>query len=162
MTKKKGSVKPRWQIKLKESGYKLTTPREIILDILNNTSEHLSAEEIYFEVCKVYPNIGLATVYRTLELLVRIDFIFKFDFGDGRARYELKEGPEGPRPHHHLVCVNCNRVIDYTSSVNEVIALRKIIEKGLSKKYHFKISNHFFRFDGLCDKCQEGKSRKGI
>lgn len=160
MTRNKSSFTPLWQIKLKEWGYKLTTPREIILDLLNKTSEHLSAEEIFLDVCRIYPNIGLATVYRTLELLVRIGLVFKFDFGDGRARYELKEGPEGPRPHHHLVCTNCNRVIDYSGSVNEVIELRKKIEKGLSKKYHFKILNHFFRFDGLCERCQKEKEGK--
>jgi len=163
MTRNKNRFTPLGQIKLKELGYKLTTPREIILDLLNKTSEHLSAEEIYHEVSRICPHIGLATVYRTLELLVRIGLVFKFDFGDGRARYELKEGPEGPRPHHHLVCTYCNRVIDYTGSVNEVIELRKRIEKGLSKKYHFKILNHFFRFDGLCEGCQkkkEGESNK--
>ena len=160
MTKEKMNGLHWCQNKIKDSGYKLTMPREIILDVLKKTSDHLSAEEIYQTVYQVYPDIGLATVYRTLELLVRIGLLLKFDFGDGRARYELKEGPKSDIPHHHLVCTYCSRVIDYSDSVNEFIDLRRKIEKELSKKYQFKILNHFFRFDGICDKCQRGEAGK--
>ncbi|KPK73225.1 ferric uptake regulation protein [candidate division WOR_3 bacterium SM23_60] len=144
-----------WHSRFRGCGYRITVPREAILDALSKTSEHLSAEDIYLEVHKVYPNIGLTTIYRTLELLVHIGLVFKFDFGDGRARYELSEGPKGKRHHHHLVCTNCGRVIDYTDFIDEEIELLGRTEKGLSQKFDFRITEHVIQFYGLCDQCRQ-------
>jgi Fur family ferric uptake transcriptional regulator len=149
-----GAGPPWLQGKFRGCGYRLTVPRQAILDVLSKTTKHLSAEDIYLEVHKVYPAIGLTTVYRTLELLVQTGMVFKFDFGDGRARYELSEGPQRIGHHHHLVCTGCGRIVDYTDFINEEIELLKQTEKGLSKKYKFKITNHLIQFYGLCDKCK--------
>ncbi|NWF75626.1 MAG: transcriptional repressor [Nitrospirae bacterium] len=149
-----GTGPPWLQGKFRGCGYRLTMPRQIILDVLSKTTDHLSAEEIYMTVHKVYPAIGLTTVYRTLELLVQMGLVFKFDFGDGRARYELSEGPKSIGHHHHLICTGCRRIIDYTDFIDEEIELLKRTEKGLSKKYNFKISNHLIQFYGLCEKCK--------
>lgn len=133
----------------------MTVPRHAILDILSKTSKHVSAEDVYIAVHRAYPSVGLTTVYRTLELLVKMGLVFKFDFGDGRARYELSEGPKGARHHHHLVCTDCGRAIDYTDFIDEEVELLNQTEKGLSKKYNFEITNHLIQFYGLCDKCRE-------
>ena len=143
-----------WRHRFDGHGYRLTVPREAILDVLHSTTDHLSAEDIYFIVHKAYPNIGLTTVYRTLELLVRMGLVFKFDFGDDRSRYELSEGPKGQR-HHHLVCKRCGRVIDYTDFIEDELELVKRTEKGLSQKFGFKITNHVIQFCGLCANCQK-------
>ncbi|MEW6571415.1 MAG: Fur family transcriptional regulator [Nitrospirota bacterium] len=148
-----GTGPPWWHGKIKGCGYRLTAPRQAILDVLSKTSKHPSAEEVYLEVHKVYPAIGLTTVYRTLELLVQAGMVYKFDFGDGRARYELSEGPKNIGHHHHLVCTGCGRIIDYTDFIDEEIELLKRTEKGLSKKYNFRIKNHLIQFYGLCEKC---------
>ncbi|MDD5084818.1 MAG: transcriptional repressor [Candidatus Omnitrophica bacterium] len=132
-------------------------PREAILSTLGKASKHLSAEEIYLAVHKIYPNIGLTTVYRNLELLIGTGLVNKFDFGDGRARYELSEGPMGARHHHHLICTNCGRVIDYTDFINEEVELLKKTERGLSKKYDFRIAGHLIQFHGLCNRCKGKK-----
>ena len=143
-----------WHGRFRGCGYRVTVPREAILDVLSRTSKHLSAEEIYMSVHKIYPNVGLTTVYRTLELLVQMGLVFKFDFGDGRARYELSMGPKGIRHHHHLICTNCGRVIDYTDFIDEEIELLNQTEKGLSKKHDFEINNHLIQFYGLCNGCK--------
>lgn len=143
-----------WQGRFRGCGYRMTIPRQAILDALSATSEHLSAEDVYITVHKLYPHIGLTTVYRTLELMVNMGLVFKLDFGDRRARYELSMGPKGIRHHHHLVCTNCGRVIDYTDFIDEEKELLGQTEKGLSKKFNFKITNHLIQFYGLCDKCQ--------
>jgi len=148
-----GTGPPWWNGKFKGCGYRLTIPRRIILDVLSNTNEHLSAEEIYMKVHEVYPAIGLTTVYRTLELLTRAGIVYKFDFGDGRARYELSDSPKGKGHHHHLVCTGCGRIIDYTDFIDDEIELLNRTEKGLSEKYHFKITNHLIQFYGLCEDC---------
>lgn len=143
---------PWWHRRFRGLGYRLTVPRRAILTVLSRTSKHLSAEDIYHTVHKVYPAIGLTTVYRTLELLVQMGLVFKFDFGDGRSRYELATGPN-VKHHHHLVCTNCGRIIDYSELINEEVKLLSQVEKTLSKKYSFRINNHQIYFLGLCDRC---------
>jgi Fur family ferric uptake transcriptional regulator len=145
-----------WHSRFRGHGYRITIPREAILGVLSKTSEHLSAEDIYLAVHKEHPNIGLTTIYRTLELLVHMGLVFKFDFGDGRARYELSEGPKGKRHHHHLVCTSCGRVIDYTDFIDDEIELLSRTERGLSQKFRFKITNHLIQFYGLCEECRKG------
>lgn len=155
MPLKDGTGPPWWHGKFRGCGYRLTIPRDAILDVLSKTSKHLSAEDIYLTVHKIYPAIGLTTVYRTLELLVQTGMVFKFDFGDGRARYELSEGPKSIGHHHHLVCTGCGRIVDYTEFIDDEIELLKRTEKGLSKKYKFKITNHLIQFYGLCGQCHK-------
>ena len=157
MPRKNAHATPRWQESFNAQGYRLTAPRHAVLNVLSQTSDHLSAEDVYFEVHKVHPNIGLTTIYRTLELLVQMGLASKFDFGDGRARYELSDGPKDIRHHHHLVCTNCRRIIDYTDYIEEEMELLKRTEAGLSKKFDFKITNHIIQFYGLCDKCRAKK-----
>ncbi|MFA5270855.1 MAG: Fur family transcriptional regulator [Candidatus Omnitrophota bacterium] len=146
---------PWWQGKFKGCGYRITLGREAILDALSKAEKHLSAEDIYMKVHSSHPNIGLTTIYRTLDILVNLGLVFKFDFGDGRARYELAEGPKKNNHHHHLVCTSCNRVIDYTDFIEEEVKLLQETEKGLSKKYNFKINNHLIQFYGTCAKCSK-------
>ena len=150
-----GMGSPWWQGRFRGAGFRITVPREAILDALSRTQKHLSAEDVYMAVHKVYPAVGLTTVYRTLELLVHMGIIFKFDFGDRRARYELTVGPKGSRHHHHLVCTRCGRVIDYTEFIDDEVELLQQTEKGLSKKYNFAITNHVIQFYGLCSQCRK-------
>jgi len=78
-----------WDGRLRNHSCRITVPRQAILDVLSKESKHLSAEDVFMKVHKGYPGIGLTTVYRTLNLLTQIGLVLKFDFGDGRARYEL-------------------------------------------------------------------------
>jgi len=150
---------PWYHGKIRGFGYRLTLPRQKILEVLSRSSKHLSADEIYHKVHRIYPGVGLTTVYRTLELLVNAGLVFKFDFGDGRSRYELTKGPGVNSCHHHLICNRCQRVIDYTETAEREKELFEDIEKELSKKYRFKIQNHQIRFYGLCDKCRKEENR---
>ena len=143
-----------WSSRFEDAGFRITVPRGVILDFLSKTKKHVSAEDIYLNIHKDYSAIGLTTVYRTLELLVKIGLVLKFDFGDGRARYELAQGPKTENHHHHLVCTNCGRVIDYTELMEQEKELVNKTEKQLSRKYNFKINSHQIRFLGLCQGCQ--------
>ena len=97
---------------LKEEGYKLTYQREAILQaIIDNKDEHLSNEEIYNIVSKNYPEIGIATIYRTMQLFEKLNIVYKLNFDDGFSRYELNLGT-GDHHHHHLICLKCGKVIE--------------------------------------------------
>jgi Fur family ferric uptake transcriptional regulator len=146
-----------WCGRFKDFGYKLTLSRQAILKVLSKEARHLSAEEIYMEVHNIYPNAGLSTVYRTLDLLEEIGLVVKSDFGDGKARYELAGEPGADGHHHHLVCRSCGRVIDYTEFIDDEIELLRKTEKGLSKKYNFEITDHLIQFYGTCSVCKGKK-----
>jgi len=137
-------------------GYKMTQPREIILDVFSKAKKHLSAEDIYMEVYKIYPGIGLTTIYRTLDILINMGMISRHDFGDGRRRYELI-GDLKSEHHHHLVCLSCGKIIDYSDFIDEEIKLFDKLEKVLSEKHNFEIKYHQVGFYGLCDKCKSTK-----
>ena len=140
--------------RLYEAGFRLTHPRELIIHILRDTEEHLSAEDIYVKALKKNPSIGLTTVYRTLDLFIQIGVVQRFDFGDGKARYELSKSPLKKEHHHHLICIKCKNIIDYTDFLKEELELMTKTEKKLSKKHGFHITHHVVDFYGYCEKCQ--------
>ncbi|OON99962.1 MAG: transcriptional repressor [Epulopiscium sp. Nele67-Bin004] len=133
--------------KLKEKGCKLTTQRRAVLDILlEQYGNHLSTEEIYNCVKVTYPEIGLATVYRTMQLFEKMGIIDKLNFDDGVSRFELKREEE-KHQHHHLICQHCNRVLE----VEEDLLFD--IEQEIAKKYKFQVTNHNVIFYGECENC---------
>jgi len=132
----------------------MTPARHAVLDALGERGEHLTAEEVFRKSSRRCPNIGLATVYRTLELMTRLGMASKFDTGDEKARYELAEGPKAKGHHHHLVCTACRRIVDYKDFIKEETGLLRKTEEGLSKKYGFRIDSHVIQFYGLCPDCR--------
>jgi Fur family ferric uptake transcriptional regulator len=113
----------------------------------------MSAKEIYASLHRSNPNLGLTTVYRTLDLLARMNLINKISLGDGRGRFEFKKGKKEDH-HHHLICTECGRIIDYREFEEEELAHIKRTEETLSKKYNFEIIDHNIEFYGLCEKCK--------
>lgn len=132
---------------LKEKGYKLTPQRRAIVDIIiSNEGKHLTTEELYDLVKVECPEIGLATVYRTVQLLDEMGVICKLELDDGCNRYELVHEEENHQ-HHHLICTNCGKVIEVEDDLLEVL------EQDIQTKYEFKVKNHSVKFYGLCKEC---------
>ncbi len=140
--------------RIADAGYKLTEPRQVILDVLRNTDRHLSAEEIYLEAIRKNPSIGLTTVYRTMEIFFQVGILQKFEFGDKKVRYELAHDQFTKAHHHHLVCLKCKSIIDYDDFLEEELELMQKTESALSERHRFKIFNHTIHFYGLCQTCQ--------
>ena len=137
------------KIKLKEKGYKLTTQRKSIIDVfLKNQSSHLSPEEIYDNVRNSYPEIGLATVYRTLQLLEQLNIVYKVNFDDGCSRYELNLDTDDHQ-HHHLICTKCGKVKEVK------LDLLENLEAEIEKEGDFKVVNHNVKFFGYCKNCED-------
>lgn len=136
--------------KLRNREVKLTPQRMATLDVLlENPSKHMSTEEIYALVKKKFPDIGLATIYRTLQLFDECDIIKKLNFGDGCYRYELSDDEK--HQHHHLVCLKCGQVYEFDDDLLENL------ENQIEAKNEFKIIDHIVKFLGYCKKCQESK-----
>ncbi|AGX42334.1 Fur family transcriptional regulator [Clostridium saccharobutylicum] len=134
---------------LKKKGYKLTPQRRSIVDaIIKNEGKHLTAEEIYDEVKQNCPEIGLATVYRTIILLEELGVISRLDLNDGCSRYEIVHSDETHR-HHHLVCNICHKVSEVQDDLLEEL------ETEIEQQYKFKILDHSVKFYGICEECQK-------
>lgn len=134
---------------LHESGFKLTPQREATVSVLlENEKAHLSAEEVYFLVKQKSSEIGLATVYRTLEILTELKVVDKISFNDGLARYDLrKEGAD--HFHHHLLCLECGKI----EEVEEDLLLE--VEQVVEQRYSFSVKDHRLTFHGICQTCQQ-------
>ncbi|MDP4125502.1 MAG: Fur family transcriptional regulator [Bacillota bacterium] len=134
---------------LRNHSYKLTPQRQTILQMfLEQEDRHLSAEELYILVKNQNPEIGLATVYRTLDILAEIGVLLKNDFGDGRARYEFSRKDERHH-HHHLICLRCGNVSEFDDDLLESL------EAVIIKRNKFKVMDHDLKFYGYCQKCEE-------
>ncbi|HBG22546.1 MAG: Fur family transcriptional regulator [Syntrophaceticus sp.] len=133
--------------KLQESSYKITPQRQMILKtLLDNAEKHFNAEELHFVLKQTDPEIGLATVYRTLEILSDLDILHKIDFGDGSVRYEFSE--HEAHNHHHLICIKCGRIIEVNDDLLEAL------ETWIEEKTLFHITDHQLKFFGYCRNCQ--------
>jgi len=140
--------------RLREQVGRWTEPRNVILDVLSHSKGHLSAKEIYDALYTTHPGIGITTVYRTLELFLRLGFIQKVISPDGEAHFELRT--EGNKGHHnHLICLRCGKIIDCQDFADEELELVKKTEKVLTQKHNFLILYHNIEFLGLCDKCRK-------
>lgn len=135
--------------RIKDKKYKLTTQRQTILQgFIDSEDKHLSAEDVYGIVKKVAPEIGLATIYRTLDLFTELDLLKRLDFGDGRNRYELNSD-ELSHFHHHLICTNCGVVKEFEDDMLETL------ESIIAKKLNFRTLDHQLKVYGYCGDCQE-------
>lgn len=139
---------------LHSKSYKLTPQREATVRVLlEHEEDHLSAEDIYLLVKDKAPEIGLATVYRTLELLSELKIIDKINFGDGVSRYDLrKEG--ATHFHHHLVCMECG-------TVEEIVEdLLEDVEAIIERDWGFEVKDHRLTFHGICRNCRSSNQSK--
>ncbi|WP_028829650.1 Fur family transcriptional regulator [Proteocatella sphenisci] len=133
---------------MKNHGYKLTPQRKEILKVLISSSgEHLTCDEIYETVKKACPEMGIATVYRTLQILESTKKINKLNLDDGYVRYELNLNDE-THNHHHLICKICGNVAEVR------VDLLEDLENNIEKNYDFKIVDHDLKFFGICSKCK--------
>jgi len=129
-------------------GYKLTPQREITLKVLlEHEKDHLSAEEVYMLVKQEFPEIGLATVYRTLELLAELQIVHKMNFGDGVARFDLRmEGHD--HMHHHLICKVCGALEEIQDD------WLPELEQRVANEYGFQVTDHRLDFTGVYHTCK--------
>ena len=129
--------------KLSEQGYRLTPQRMMILSAIENSDNHISAEEIYAQVIAKYSRLNISTVYRTLELLKRLGLVTETDLGEGRVRYH----PAEKGHHHHLVCQECGVIIDLDES------LLSPLKSALLHKYEFSADLRHLAIFGRCVNC---------
>ena len=138
--------------RLKEKGLKVTRQRHLVLSVLEeNSGRHMTAEDIYELVAEDYPDIGLATVYRALQLLWDMQLVDRISFDDGCVRYEIGHlfKGEAKHNHHHLICRKCNKVIPFGDD------LLDDLEHHIEEATGFHVLDHELKFFGLCRECMK-------
>ena len=133
---------------LRQQGLPVTPQREVVADVVFGSREHLSVEEIEARLKERGERIGKATIYRTMEILVRSGLVEDHDFGDGFKRYEHLFGA---RPgHEHLVCTHCRKVVEFQRP--EMAR----IQDDIAREHGFLPTRHRLEIYGLCADCQAG------
>jgi Fur family transcriptional regulator, ferric uptake regulator len=131
---------------LRQQGLPVTLQREIVADVVFTSEDHLSVEEIEAELKKRGERIGKATIYRTMEILVRSGLVQDHDFGDGFKRYEHLFGTQ--RGHQHLVCTHCRKVVEFRRT--EISRIRDEVARA----HGFLPARHKLEVYGLCPDCR--------
>jgi len=129
---------------LKSAGLKVTLPRLKILEVLEKSpNHHLSAEDIYRVLIEQNEEVGVATIYRVLSQFEESGIVQKLNFENNQAVYELC----GLEHHDHLVCVKCNKIIEFQDDVIEQHQIQ------IAKKHRFELTDHSLYLYGLCKDC---------
>ncbi len=134
---------------LRKNSLKFTKQRETILKTLYNFPGHFLPEEFYNLIKKNEPNsnIGIATIYRTLNLLEESEIVTALSFGKNGKKYELAN-----KPHHdHIICKNCGLILEFE---DKSIEKR---QKEIAKQNGFELTNHIMQLYGICPKCKRKK-----
>lgn len=130
---------------LKSKGFKLTNGRKIILEKIFATHEHINAEDLFLLLRKRKENISRATVYRTLDLLVKSGLVQKISFGE---KYAVYEHVLGHSHHDHLICIRCGTIKEFSDS-SMIEKYKTIADANSFKPLAFRL-----QIFGYCSKCQ--------
>lgn len=131
---------------LQRHGYKLTRQRRAIIEAVIASHDSLTPATLHAKVHRNHPDVGLVTIYRTLEILAELELICELHGGGACHRYIIGQSEQH---HHHLVCSGCNTVTDFTRHNFTTL------EQGLTQESGFRIDGHLLEFFGLCPSCQK-------
>ncbi|HUV14432.1 MAG TPA: transcriptional repressor [Acidobacteriota bacterium] len=130
---------------VRAKGLRKTRQRDLVVRTFLRTEGHLSTDELYNLVRKEDSKIGYATVFRTLKTLTDCGLARETDLGDGFTRFEhLYKHPH----HHHILCVECNRTIEFYSPELEEL------QKKIVSEYDFEPVRYKFQVYGVCRECR--------
>jgi Fur family ferric uptake transcriptional regulator len=122
-----------------------TQQRQLILDIIEQADTHVDADDIYQQARRQSPNISLSTVYRSLQFFRELGLVEEHQLDGTRRYYESTSQSK----HHHMVCLGCGRVFEFTCPSTERVKSR------LSRQEGFKVTGVDVRVVGYCPKCQQ-------
>jgi len=137
-----------FRAELNIAGTRATNQRALILEIIRQGKGHLDADEIYRQAREKQPRLSLSTVYRTLQMLKKLDLVEELHFDDTHHHYEVKP----PIEHHHLVCLGCGKIVEFHNPIS------RYIKRHAPEAKDFDITETEVRMTGYCAKCR--RSRK--
>jgi Fur family ferric uptake transcriptional regulator len=134
----------RFETFLRGRGLKYTGERKALVQAVFQTDHHFDADSLHIALRKKGGDISRATVYRTLDLLVQCGLVRKQSLGDQHAHYEAVRGDEH---HDHLICLNCQKVIEFFRPDLEAL------QDAICEAHRFRALHHSLQIFGLCEAC---------
>jgi len=133
---------------LNERGWRMTPQRETMLLTFQNLPEstHLSAEELCDLLEQQGNSISLSTIYRNLKLMARMGILRELELAEGQKRYEINQ--PAPHHHHHLICVRCNKTIEFKNDTVLKVGAKTAEKSG----YH--LLDCQLLIQAVCPSCQ--------
>ena len=132
---------------LERQGLRRTRQRDAIRDLFLSSGDHLTAEEIHQRLAADHPNVGLATIYRTLKLFVEAGIASERAFRDGLTRYEVRQ------PHHdHMICVGCDKIVEFENDAIEQL------QEDVARAHGFSLTAHRHELYGHCPDCRSASA----
>ncbi len=135
--------------KLKAHGYRLTPQRLATIRIMTESTEHPSAAQVFKRLKELFPTTSLATVYKTIAVLTELGEVMELRVG-GEVRYDVR----CPRPHPHLICVGCRRVVDVEVD-EELLASQQALARRMAEAAGYQMVSYHFNVYGLCPVCRQ-------
>jgi Fur family ferric uptake transcriptional regulator len=136
---------------IRKMGFRVTPQRGVILETIAHMGGHLSVPEVFIEARDRLPGLNITTIYRTLETLHRAGMVDLFHSGSGPTRFALRD-PDVP--HGHLVCSECERVLDIDESL--ITRLAEVVDRRTG----FSIDPHHLTLLGVCEDCLANESEQ--
>ena len=118
---------------LKKEGLRFTEQRKFIWDEITSSDDHREAEDIFLSLRKKNINVSRATVYRTIDVLVKNNLVRKLDIGDAPSKYENKIDSHH---HDHMICLETGDIIEF---YNEEL---ENLQDEIAKKHGYKVIRH--------------------
>ena len=134
-----------WQEKLNQEGLRVTHPRRVVISVLEQSGTPLSPQAIHRRSLEAKEEIGLVSVYRTLDLLTELGLVRRVHGQNECQCYVLAS----PGHYHHLVCQHCGSAVEF-SGMEDLSSLLAPIELETG----FTINEHLLQFSGVCPECQ--------
>jgi Fur family ferric uptake transcriptional regulator len=136
---------------VQQRGLRLTSRRRLVLEVLQESREHLDAEMVYARTRQRDPNISLATVYRTLALFKLLGVVEEHQFGESHGHFETIQGS----PHYHFTCMECGQVSEFPGPEVEALAHQLCRKKGHT------LEQVRLELSGVCGTCRARKEARG-
>jgi len=136
--------------KIHSLGYRLTPQRRLVMEILEESQEHIDAEWLFIQAKRRDPNISLATVYRSLALLKEAGLVQEHHLGEDHGHFETA----GAGPHYHFTCLKCGRVIEF-----EAPQVKTMVDV-LGESKDLQVTQIQLHLSGYCSNCRPGKGNE--
>ena len=138
-----------WEQRLSGVGCRITTSRRAVANVLMQANAPLSPQEILRQAQGYHAQLGLVTVYRTLDLLTKLDLVRRIHCEDGCHGYL----PASPGHHHAVICEHCGRAVEFPGGGD----LDALVER-VRRDTGYKVNDHLLQLAGVCPECQRSKA----
>jgi Fur family ferric uptake transcriptional regulator len=134
-----------WEQHLAEAGCRITAPRRVVMQVLEEAGAPLAPQEILERGSPLHPELGLVSVYRAVRLFEQLELAYRVHRSDGCHGYVLAS----PGHRHHVICQHCGRAAEFPGSEDLNVLILQV-----EQSTRYRVDGHLLQLFGLCPACQ--------